>query len=224
MNGCAADTTGLGKCCRDVYALYRRINTVSMTIPATPNLEPGRAYRTRELRRWSANPARLARRLVHEGRLREASHGLFYAPVQSRFGKAPATEAEILRAFLRGDRFVITGPPRWNALGLGSTSMFASTLVYNTKRSGEFTFDGRRFNLRRVLFPDQPPPEWFVVDLIQHHDMAGTSLSELEVRLTDALRARRWDAERLRELASRYGTKSTLALVVRCIAAAGAAK
>lgn len=197
---------------------------MTMKIAATPNLEPGRAYRTRELRRWSANPTRLAKRLVHEGKLREAAHGLFYAPVESRFGKAPATEAEILRAFLGGERFVITGPPRWNALGLGSTAMFASTLAYNTRRSGEFTFDGRRFNLRRVLFPDDPPPEWFVVDLLQHHDMAGTSLSELEGRLTAALRARRWDAERLREMASKYGTKATHALVERCIDASGAAK
>lgn len=193
-----------------------------MTTEATPKLEPGRAYRTRELRSWSANPTRLARRLVRAGKLREAAHGLFYAPVESRFGKAPATEAEILRAFLRGERFVITGPPRWNALGLGSTSMFASTLAYNTKRSGEFTFDGRRFNLRRVLFPDNPPPEWFVVDLLQHHDMAGMSLSELEARLAGALRARRWEAERLTEMASKYGTKATQALVERCVAAAGA--
>lgn len=32
----------------------------------------------------------------------------------------------------------------WNALGLGSTSMFAATLVYNTKRTAEFTFDSER--------------------------------------------------------------------------------
>lgn len=192
-----------------------------MSRAAQPDLEPGRAYRTRELRQWSANPTRLARRLVREGRLREAAHGLFYAPIQSRFGPAPALDEDLLRAFLDGGRFVITGPPRWNALGLGSTAMFAATLAYNTQRTGHFTFDGRRFLLRRVLFPEDPPPEWFVIDLLQHHDMAGASLAELEERLTATLCEGRWDPVLLYEMASEYGTKATLARVERCIAQAG---
>ncbi len=191
-----------------------------MSLAAKPNLKPGRAYRTKELRRWSANPTRLARRLVHEGRLREAAHGLFYAPVESRFGLAPARDEEILRAFFDGDRFVITGPPRWNALGLGSTAMFAATLVYNTRRTGEFIFDGRRFLLRRVMFPESPPPEWFVIDLVQHHEMVGVSLSDLEQQLTSTLVDGRWDAKRLRAMASEYGMKATLEMVERCLAEA----
>lgn len=191
-----------------------------MSLAAQPDLEPGRAYRTRELRRWSANPTRLARRLVREGKLCEAGHGLFYAPLASRFGPAPARDEELLRAFLGGHPFVITGPPLWNALGLGSTAMFAATLVYNTRRTGDFTLDGRRFLLRRVLFPEDPPAEWFVVDLLQHHEMAGVPLAELERRLTETLCAGRWDAARLREMADRYGTKSTLGLVERSIASA----
>ena len=49
---------------------------------------------------WSANPARLAKRLTHEGKLRQAAQGLFYAPLPTRFGPAPPDETEILRAFL----------------------------------------------------------------------------------------------------------------------------
>ncbi len=192
-----------------------------MSLATNPDLEPGRAYRTRELRRWSANPTRLARRLVNEGKLREAAHGLFYAPIKSRFGQAPASDAEFLRAFLNDGPFVITGPPRWNALGLGSTAMFAETLAYNTRRTGDFTFDGRRFLLRRVLFPESPSPEWFVVDLLQHHEMAGISLGDMEGRLTATLRQGRWDAARLRDMADKYGTKATLALIERCVDEAG---
>ena len=192
-----------------------------MSRAAQPNLEPGRAYRTRDLRNWGANPTRLARRLVREGKLREAARGLFYAPVESRFGSAPAREAELLRAFFGRDPFVITGPPRWNALGLGSSAVFAATLAYNTRRTGDFTFDGRRFLLRRVLFPIDPPPEWFVVDLLQHHEMAGAAITELKERLTATLREGRWNRERLREMADGYGKKATLALVERCITGAG---
>ncbi len=148
-----------------------------MNTPARPELVPGRAYRTRDLRPWSANPTRLARRLVDEGKLREAAHGLYYAPLLTRFGPAPASSEELLRAFLGGERFLVTGPPFWNALGLGSTAMFAVTLVYNTRRSGEFQLGGRRFLLRRVYFPENPSAEWFIVDLLQHHDMAGAGLT-----------------------------------------------
>lgn len=153
--------------------------------------------------------------------MRKAAHGLYYAPIESRFGSAPAQDEELLRAFFEGGRFVVTGPPRWNALGLGSTAMFASTLVYNTRRSGEFTFDGRRFLLRRVLFPENPTPEWFVVDLLQHHEMVGAALTELAQRLTSTLRAGRWDAERLRDMAVQFGTQATQATVERCLADAG---
>jgi len=192
-----------------------------MSQAAQPNLDSGRVYRTRELRRWSANPARLARRLVREGKLQQAAHGLFYTPVTSRFGQAPPSEQEILRGFLGDNRFVLTGPPKWNALGLGATAMFASTLVYNRKRTGEFTFDGRHFLLRRVLFPENPSPEWFVVDLLQHHDMAGVSLAELSDQLVATLREGRWNRDQLRKMAERYGTRATLTLVERCLHAAG---
>ena len=194
-----------------------------MSLAAQPNLEPGKAFRTRELRLFGANPARLARRLMREGKLQQAAHGLFYAPVQSRFGQAPPPEDEILRGFLDGSPFVITGPPKWNTLGLGATAMFASTLAYNQKRTGEFNFDGRRFLLRRVYFPENPSPEWFVVDLLQHHDMAGVSLAELKDRLIATLREGRWDQDRLRAMAEQYGTKATLALVERCLSTAGEA-
>ncbi len=195
-----------------------------MSLGAQPNLEPGKAYRTRELRRFSANPARLARRLVREGKLQQAAHGLFYAPVKSRFGQAPPSEEEILRGFLGSSPFLITGPPTWNALGLGATAMFAATLAYNQRRTGEFTFDGRRFLLRRVYFPESPTPEWYVVDLLQHHDMAGASLTEIEDRLVASLREGRWERERLRAMAEQYGTKATLELVERCLRKAGEAR
>lgn len=188
-----------------------------MTAPAEPQLKAGRAYRTRDLARWGKNPARLARRLVREGKLREAAHGLYYAPVASKFGPAPVPDEVLLHAFLGGEPFLISGPPRWNALGLGSTAMFAATLVYNTQRTGEFMLDGRRFILRRVYFPEQPSPEWFVVDLLRHHEMAGVALSELLKNLVVALREGRLDTHQLREMAVEYGTKATLEVVDTCI-------
>lgn len=194
-----------------------------MTAPAQPELEAGRAYRTRDFALWGKNPARLAQRLVREGLLREAAHGLYYTPVPSKFGPAPVAGEELLRAFLQGEPFLLTGPPRWTPLGLGATAMFASTLVYNTQRSGVFTLAGQTFVLRRVGFPHQPPPEWFVVDLIKHHEMAGVALSELHLNLVTTLRLGRWNIPKLREMARTYGTKSVSAFVEGCILEAGIA-
>ena len=143
-------------------------------LPLLP-LDPGQVYRTRDLARWSRNPTRLAARLVERGSLRRLGWGLYMRPRASRFGDVPPSDEDLLRAFLVDAPFVVTGPPAWNALSLGATALHADTLVYNTKRSGAFRLGGRTFRLRRVAFPENPPAEWFVVDLLQHADEAGVS-------------------------------------------------
>jgi hypothetical protein len=181
--------------------------------PVQPQLEEGRVYRTRDLARWSANASRLAKRLVREGRLEKLGHGLYACPRQSKFGPVPPDDAELMRAFLNGGPFVFTGPERWNPLGLGSTALFAVGLVYNTKRSGTFTLGRRRYMLRRVAFPPNPPLEWFAVDLFEHAEMAGASRKELASALPHAVERGVLDRNRLLEMASRYGTKATRDLI-----------
>lgn len=184
-----------------------------MSLPAEPHLEPGRVYRTRDLAAWGQNAPRLAKRLVREGKLLPLVHGLFVYPKRSRFGVVPPSDEELMRAFLGGSPFVFTGSDRWNALGLGTTAVFAAPTVYNTKRSGTFHFGGRRFVLRRVAFPENPTPEWFVVDLLEHADEAGASRSELSMSLAKAMARGIYSRERLLEMAKRYATKPTQAIV-----------
>ncbi|MGO8993012.1 MAG: DUF6088 family protein [Polyangiaceae bacterium] len=185
-----------------------------------PPLKPGRVYRTRELARWSANPTRLAQRLVRDGVLEKLAPGLFVHPKTSRFGAVPPTTEELLRGFLQGGAYVITGPERWNALGLGTTAALAVTLVYNTKRSGEIALGGRRFLFRRVAFPERPNAEWFAIDLVEHAEMAGASRWDLEAALARAVRSRKLGRQALRGAASDFGTRSTRELVERAIARA----
>ena len=184
-----------------------------MTAPAQPHLEPGRVYRTRDLAAWTTNPPRLAKRLVSDGALLPLAHGLFACPKYSRFGVVPPTDEELLRAFLDDAPFVFTGPDRWNALGLGSTALFAAPLVYNTKRSGTFELGGRKFVLRRVAFPESPPVEWFVIDLLEHADQAATSRANVATALASARSRNAFDPQELREMARRYGTRTTQAMV-----------
>jgi hypothetical protein len=191
-----------------------------MTQAKEPILEAGRVYRTRQLGAWSANAARLAKRLVAKGELLPLAHGLFVHPTKSRFGPVPPDDVELMRAFLDGEPYVFTGPDRWNALGLGTTAMHAMPLVYNTKRSGNFKLGQRPFQLRRVAFPKNPPAEWFVVDLFEHTDQAGTQPEALVKALSSGLKEGRFDLIRLKEMVEAYVSKKTQAWIRPCLKAA----
>lgn len=180
---------------------------------AAPQLEPGRVYRTRDFAAWSANAPRLAKRLVREGKLVPLAHGLFAHQKLSRFGAVPPSDEELMRAFLDGAPHVFTGSERWNALGLGTTGVSALPFVYNTKRSGTFRFGGRQFVLRRVAFPENPPPEWFVIDLFERAEEAGASRGDLSALLAKAVARGAYSRERLLEMSELYATKATRALV-----------
>jgi hypothetical protein len=155
---------------------------------------------------------------VKEGELVPLAHGLFAHPKKGRFGVVPPDDHELLRAFLDDTPFVVTGPDRWNALGLGSTAVYAMPLVYNTKRSGVFELGGRKFKLRRVSFPEAPPAEWYVVDLLEHADQAGAARSDLARALGRALASHRFDRARLQAMADRYATKATQAVLKSAMA------
>ncbi len=180
-------------------------------------LESGKVYRTAHLVSWGANPTRLAGRLEREGRLLRLGHGLFYAPVRSRFGDVPPSNNALLDAYFDGTPWVESGPPKWNALGLGSTAMFAKTLVYNTKRTGTVKIGVREFELRRVGFPVNPPPEWFVIDLLRHSDSVGLDRDDVETRLVEAVEEGRFSRESLAEMAARFGRRSEKDLVRRVL-------
>lgn len=190
-----------------------------MASMALPPLEAGRVYRTRDFESWSANPPRYAKQLVDKGLLVQVARGLFTCPKRSKFGVVPPTDDALMRAFLEDGPFVFTGPERWNALGLGTTAVFATPLVYNTKRSGLVEFGSRRFELRRVAFPSPVPREWFVVDLFENADRAGTSRAELAGPLTRAVAGGSFALDGLRAMAQQYGTKPTRDLVYAALRA-----
>jgi hypothetical protein len=176
-------------------------------------LDAGKVYRTSHLARWGANPTRLANRLESEGRLEKLSQGLFYAPVKSRFGAVPPSDEALLDAFFDGSPWTLTGPPRWNALGLGSTQLFARPLVYNTKRTGTVRIGRRTFELRRVSFPAEPNAEWYVVDLLRNAESVGLTQEKLATRLRAGLEEGRFSANALAEMAARFGRRTEQDLV-----------
>lgn len=67
--------------------------------------------------------------------------------------------------------------------------------------------------LRRVAFPENPPTEWFVVDLLEHADHAAASPDEVVDMLARALAHGKFDRGGPREMAKRYGSRATIARV-----------
>jgi hypothetical protein len=173
------------------------------------HLEAGHVYRTRDLAVWSSNPPRLAKTLVGRGELVQLAQGLFARPRRTKFGLALPSDEEVMGSFLDGAPFVFTGADHWNSLGLGTTAAFASQLVYNTKYSKEVILGGKRFVLRRVRFPTDPSPEWFVVDLFENAETVGADRDELSATLARAVKRGAFDPKRLWEVALQFGSRRT---------------
>lgn len=165
-------------------------------------IEPGHVYRLRELVVPGVkNPSRAVSALVRSGALVRLQPGLFAAPRPSRWGPVLPSDEALLNATLGEGNWILSGPPRWSALGLGVTAQHAVTWVTNRRRSGPLQLGGRRFALRLGRFPKDPPPEWFVVELFSHAATVGLSLSQLTESLRRALAAGRFDRATLRRLA-----------------------
>ena len=94
------------------------------------HLRPGRVYRRAELAQWSKSVDRHARELVDQGVLQKLQNGLYYYPKHSAFGQVPADERELVRRFLKEDDFLLTSPNAYNTLGLGTTQLYNTRVVY----------------------------------------------------------------------------------------------
>ncbi len=187
-----------------------------------PHLARGKVYRTEDFTRYDSNPTRWASKQVKQGRLRRLRHGLYHVPRKGAFGEVPPSEDELLKAYFRKRRYLRTGPMVWNGLGLGTTAVEATPLVYNTTRTGEVDLGGRRFELRRVRFPRKPDKEYFVVDLLENADRAGVDRKRVGLALARALSKGRFDERCLLERGREYGTQGTQRLIEEALSRADA--
>jgi hypothetical protein len=92
------------------------------------HLRPGRVYRRQDLLPWSQSVDRHLKELTVDGTLQKLRTGLYYYPRTFEFGKAPADEHELFKAFLKTDRFIVTSPNAYNQLGLGTTQLATNGL------------------------------------------------------------------------------------------------
>ncbi|HEY1870492.1 MAG TPA: hypothetical protein VGG71_05500 [Chitinophagaceae bacterium] len=172
------------------------------------HLKPGEVYRRADLQNWTTAVDRNLQQLVGEGTLEKLSGGLYYVPQTSVFGKTPANEHELVSAFLKDNRFVLTSPSDYNALGVGTTQLYNERRVYNHKRHGTYKLGNRTFRfVRKPYVPTKLTKEFLLVDLVNN-------LKHLEENQESVLenvkaKAREMDPKRLKKLVQEFGTVGT---------------
>jgi hypothetical protein len=173
------------------------------------HLRAGKTYRRAELTHWSKSVDRHLQSLVRDGSLKKLRAGLYYCPKKSVFGEVPADDHDLVRTFLKDDRFLLTSPNAYNALGLGTTQLYNRCVVYNHKRHGEFVLGGRTYDFRvKHHFPRQSVSEEFLlVDLMNNLDDLAEDREALLVRVRE--KVQRMDSTRLKRAAHEFANSST---------------
>lgn len=171
-------------------------------------LEPGRVYRRADLAAASNAVDRHLHALVQAGDLRKLAQGLYYAPRKSVFGELPPDDAELVRAFLRDDDFLLFSPSAYNSVGLGTTQLYNRTVVYNRKRHGQFRLGNREFDFRvKPRFPHALSTEFLFVDLLNNVDELAEDASAVWARA--ARKAKQLDGDGLSQALRAYGNLAT---------------
>lgn len=172
------------------------------------HLKPGHAYRRADLARWSTSVDRHLKQLVESGTLKKLSGGLYAYPKETAFGPAPASDKDVVGAFLKDHTFLLASPNAYNSLGVGTTQLYDKTVVYNHKRHGEFQLGNRKFAFRvKPRFPKSLTKEFLLVDLVNNVDQLAEAKDEVLKRVMQ--RAASSDRRRLQRAVRSYGSERT---------------
>jgi hypothetical protein len=171
------------------------------------HLVPGKTYRRSDLSELSSNVDRHLHALVSQGLLKRLSLGLYVAPKTTVFGEALPEEDSLLKTFLKDDHFVVYSPSQFNSLGLGSTQLYNSRVVFNRKRTGEMSVGGRSYTFR--LWREAPKTltkEFLVVEFLNRLNELAEDRDLLLEKLGTKLKE--MNSANLLRAASRFGTLS----------------
>jgi hypothetical protein len=172
------------------------------------HLEQGEVYRRADLMKWSTAVDRHLQELVKDGTFEKLAGGLYYVPKQGVFGKTPADENELIGAFLKDDRFLVTSPNDYNSLGVGTTQLYNTRRVYNYKRHGDFKLGNRTFQfVRKPYVPNKVTKEFLLVDLANNFKNLAEDQPALLANIYN--KAKEMDPKRLKRLVKDFGTVGT---------------
>jgi hypothetical protein len=172
------------------------------------HLRPGRVYRREALAQFCPSVDRQLKKLTDEGTLHKLRNGLYFAPRKYEFGEAPAEERELVRAFLKTDRFVVASPNLYNQLGVGTTQLYDKRVVYNQKRHGTFPLGSGTMTFKRQLnVPKRLTQEFLLVNLVNELDELAEDREAVLARVSE--RAKEMDRGELLHAARLYGKTGT---------------
>jgi len=173
------------------------------------HLRAGKVYRREQLESYSSSVDRELRGLVEAGTLKKLETGLYYVPKRTAFGEAPPDRKEVVKAFLKDNNFLVTSANNYNSLGVGTTQLHNSTVVYNRKRHEKLKLGGNYFEFRRPAqgFPKALSKEFLLVDLLNNLDTLPEDAAN--VRQQVKRRLQEFDKTKLKLMVNKYGKIKT---------------
>ncbi len=187
------------------------------------HLKKGRVYRREDLMKWSKSVDRHLDELTAEGTLEKLSQGLYYFPKETLFGKTPPDEAELVRGFLKDDRFLLTSPNSYHSLGVGTTQLYNQRVVYNHKRHGEFKLGNRKFNFKiKPHFPKKETEEFLLVDLVNNLETLAEDKSKVLKNVM--VKVPQMNGKKLKDAVSAYGSVKSKNILLPLLTTAEARK
>lgn len=181
------------------------------------HLQKGQVYRRNDLVKWSRSVDRHLHALLEEGVLQKLSQGVYYYPKNSVFGQTPPEEETLVRSFLKDDRFLLTSPNLYNALGVGTTQLYNQRTVYNHKRHGKFKLGNRMFDFQvKHHFPEKLTPEFLLVDLAGSLDRLAEDQQQIKNNVLS--KAGNMNKTELRHALDHYGNGKAKRLLAPVLA------
>jgi hypothetical protein len=176
------------------------------------HLRRGSVYRRSELEQWSKSVDRHISELIADGTFEKVGPSLYYYPKKNIFGKELPENGMLIRKYLKEGKFLITSFNQYNGLGLGTTQLYNSMIVYNHSKSGDVKLGNKVFKFRKkAAFPPETSKEFLVVDLVNNLPELAEDQPEVLRRVYQNLP--KLDNKALSTTLKKYGTAKTRKLL-----------
>ncbi len=171
-------------------------------------LVPGQVYRRSQLVKFTTSVDRHLKQLVGMGVLQKVDPGVYYRPEKSIFGDLPPDENKLVEAFLKDKNFLLVSLNAYNSMGVGTTQLYNEKLVYNHKRDGHISLNGRKYYfIKNRKFPKKMSDEFLLVDLVNNLKFLAEDTGELKRRVKK--KSLSMSAKKMATAVERYGKART---------------
>jgi len=180
------------------------------------HLKRGAVYRRADLEQWSKSVDRHIAELIAEGTLEKVGPSLYHYPRKNIFGKEPPENNTLIKKYLKDNKFLITSFNQYNGLGVGTTQLYNSMIVYNHNKSGQVKLDNKVFKFKKKsAFPAEVSKEFLMVDLVNNLPELAEDQPEVLKRVYQTIP--KLDPKSMSNALKRYGTAKTKKLLATAL-------